>query len=57
MSDNQQASNSYSIDGLIESRLRGGRGNVGGGRLDFDSFEQQVTGGPLLSDPHLVIIS
>jgi hypothetical protein len=42
------ASSSYSIEGLIES----GSNNQ---RLDFSTFEQQVTNEELLSNSHLVI--
>ena len=46
-------SNSYSIDGLIESRLGV---NPDNDHIQFPSFEQQVNDETLLSNSHLVRI-
>jgi hypothetical protein len=56
MADHQHhlVSNPYSIEGLIEPRLRDDSSNVDGRRLDFASFVQQVTDEALLENDHLV---
>ena len=56
----QLVSNPYSIDGLMEPRLRDDPTRVEGRRrrLDFDSLlVQQVTNEALLENHHLVIIA